>query len=74
MQLNSSIAAVVTGGASGLGGGDSAPAGRPRVQVALDLDTEREKGRPAEIGGVFCRVRCDLREEVEAGFAKTRAD
>ncbi len=74
MKLDSSIAAVVTGGASGLGAGTARALARHGVRVALfDLNEEAGEALAAEIGGVFCRVDVTSDDEVEAGFAKARA-
>ncbi len=74
MELNSSIAAVVTGGASGLGEATARALAAKGVKVAL-FDLQKDKGEKvaAEIGGVFCEVNVTNDESVEAGFAKARA-
>lgn len=74
MKLDSSIAAVVTGGASGLGEGTARALAAKGVRVALfDLNQERGEAIAAEIGGVFCKVDVTSDEDVAAGFAKARA-
>jgi NAD(P)-dependent dehydrogenase (short-subunit alcohol dehydrogenase family) len=75
MKLDSSISAVVTGGASGLGAGNGACAGR-EGREGRHLRHAEGKGRgrcQAEIGGVFCEVNVTSDESVDAGFAKARA-
>ena len=76
MKLDSSIAAVVTGGASGLGGATVRALAAHGVKVAiLDLERQREKGEALakEIGGVFCAANVTSEEEVDAAFDKARA-
>ena len=74
MELNSSIAAVVTGGASGLGEATARALAAKGVKVAL-FDLQKDKGEKvaSHIGGVFCEVNVTNDESVEAGFAKARA-
>jgi NAD(P)-dependent dehydrogenase (short-subunit alcohol dehydrogenase family) len=74
MQLDSSIAAVVTGGASGLGEATARHLARFGVRVGvLDLNTERGARVAAEIGGVHAS--CDVSDEasVDAALAHVRA-
>jgi len=73
MELGSSIAAVVTGGASGLGAATARALAARDVKVAI-FDLQKEKGEQiaAEIGGVFCEVNVTSDESVDAGFAKAR--
>ncbi|MGQ2991012.1 MAG: SDR family NAD(P)-dependent oxidoreductase [Brevundimonas sp.] len=74
MKLDSSIAAVVTGGASGLGEGTARALAATGVKVALfDMNEEKGEAIAAEIGGVFCKVDVTSDEEVAAAFAKARA-
>ena len=74
MQLNSSIAAVVTGGASGLGAATARRLAGHGVKVALfDLNPELGEALAREIGGVFCRVDVTSEDQVDAAFAKARA-
>ena len=57
MELNSNIAAVVTGGASGLGEATAPPLAAQGVKVAIfDLNAEEGEAVRQEIGGVFCNV------------------
>jgi NAD(P)-dependent dehydrogenase (short-subunit alcohol dehydrogenase family) len=74
MKLDGSIAAVVTGGASGLGEGTARALAAQGVKVALfDMNEERGEAVAAEISGVFCKVDVTSDEEVAAAFAKARA-
>src|ERR1700684_3861178 len=76
MQLDSSIAAVVTGGASGLGGATVRALAAHGVKIAiLDLERQREKGEALakEVGGVFCPANVTSEEEVDAAFVTARA-
>jgi NAD(P)-dependent dehydrogenase (short-subunit alcohol dehydrogenase family) len=74
MKLDKSIAAVVTGGASGLGAATARRLAQDGVRVALfDLNEEAGEQVAREIGGVFCKVNVTSTPEVEAGFAKARA-
>lgn len=74
MKLDGSIAAVVTGGASGLGEGTARAIAATGAKVALfDLNEERGEAIAKEIGGVFCKVDVTSDEDVAAAFAKARA-
>ncbi|WP_072379594.1 SDR family NAD(P)-dependent oxidoreductase [Novosphingobium sp. NDB2Meth1] len=74
MKLDSSISAVVTGGASGLGAATARALAAKGVKVAIfDLQKEKGEALAAEIGGVFCEVNVTSDESVDAGFAKARA-
>ncbi len=74
MKLDSSISAVVTGGASGLGAATARALAAKGVKVAIfDMQKERGEAVAAEIGGVFCEVNVTSDESVDAGFAKARA-
>jgi NAD(P)-dependent dehydrogenase (short-subunit alcohol dehydrogenase family) len=67
-------AAVVTGGASGLGAATARALAARGAKVALfDLNEEKGEALAAELGGVFCKVDVRSDEEVDAGFAKARA-
>ena len=73
MKLESTIAAVVTGGASGLGAATARALAAKGAKVAI-FDLQREKGEAvaAEIGGVFCEVNVTSDDSVDAGFARAR--
>ncbi|MDP3657008.1 MAG: SDR family oxidoreductase [Brevundimonas sp.] len=74
MKLDGSIAAVVTGGASGLGEGTARAIAATGAKVAVfDLNEERGEIVAAEIGGVFCKVDVTDDASVAAAFAKARA-
>ncbi len=73
MHLNDTIAAVVTGAASGLGEGTARALAAQGVKVALfDMNVERGEAVAKELGGVFCRVDVTSDAEVDAGFARAR--
>jgi NAD(P)-dependent dehydrogenase (short-subunit alcohol dehydrogenase family) len=74
MKLDSSVSAVVTGGASGLGAATARALAAKGVKVAIfDLQEEKGKALAAEIGGVFCEVNVTSDDSVAAGFAAARA-
>jgi NAD(P)-dependent dehydrogenase (short-subunit alcohol dehydrogenase family) len=74
MNLDSNVAAVITGGASGLGEATARALAGKGVKVAI-FDLQRVKGEAvaAEIGGIFCEVNVTTDDSVDAGFAKARA-
>jgi len=70
----SGIAAVVTGGASGLGEATARELARRGAKVAVfDRDSGKGEQVAADIGGIFCEVDVTSDEKVAAGFAKARA-
>ncbi|EIZ78625.1 short-chain dehydrogenase/reductase SDR [Novosphingobium sp. Rr 2-17] len=74
MKLDSSIAAIVTGAASGLGAATARALSEHGVKVAVfDLNASNGEALAVEIGGVFCAVDVTDEASVEAGFAKARA-
>ncbi|MBD1545288.1 SDR family NAD(P)-dependent oxidoreductase [Roseibium aggregatum] len=74
MQLNDKIAAVVTGGASGLGAATARMLASEGVKVALfDRDQTQGEAVAKEIGGLFVSVDVTDQASVEAGFAAARA-
>ena len=74
MKLDSSIAAVVTGGASGLGEATARALAAHGVKVAIfDMNEARGEEVAATIGGVFCKVNVTSDADVDAGFEKARA-
>ncbi|MFM5908198.1 MAG: SDR family oxidoreductase [Novosphingobium sp.] len=74
MKIDNSIAAIVTGGASGLGRASVEALAAAGVKVAIfDLNEEAGEALAKEVGGVFCNVNIMDEESVEAGFAKARA-
>lgn len=73
MRLSSEIAAVVTGGASGLGKATAAKLRADGVKVAIfDRNEEAGKATAAELGVTFCNVDVTSEESVDAGFAAAR--
>lgn len=74
MKLDSSVSAVVTGGASGLGAATAKLLASHGVKVAIfDLNAEKGEAMAADIGGVFCNVNVTDEASVDAGFEKARA-
>jgi len=67
------VAAVVTGGASGLGEATARELARRGARVAVfDRDAARGEQVAAEIGGVFCEVDVTSNDKVAAAFARAR--
>jgi NAD(P)-dependent dehydrogenase (short-subunit alcohol dehydrogenase family) len=67
-------AAVVTGGASGLGEATARALAAKGAKVAIfDRDVERGEKVAGEIGGVFCEVDVTSDEKVGAAFDRARA-
>ena len=67
-------AAVVTGGASGLGEATARALAAKGAKVAIfDRDIDKGEKVAAEIGGVFCEVDVTSDEKVAAAFDKARA-
>lgn len=74
MKIDSQIAAVVTGGASGLGRATAEALAATSAKVAIfDVNTEKGEEVARAIGGLFCHVDITSEESVVAGFAKARA-
>jgi NAD(P)-dependent dehydrogenase (short-subunit alcohol dehydrogenase family) len=74
MQLGRDIAAVVTGGASGLGAATASALAGVGVKVGiLDLDQVRGEELAARIGGVFARCDVTSEESVDRALASVRA-
>ncbi len=73
MELNSSISAVVTGGASGLGLATTKALIAHGVKVAMfDLNPERGEAAVKETGALYCNVNVTSDQSVEDGFKKAR--
>ena len=73
MQINSSVTAVVTGGASGLGKATVLALAAAGAKVAIfDMNDEQGEAVAREAGGVFCRVDVTSEAAVDTGFAKAR--
>lgn len=74
MNLDNTVAAVVTGAASGLGAATARALAARGVKVAIfDLNAEAGQALAGEIGGVFCEVNVTDDASVDAGFEKARA-
>ena len=74
MKLAPTIAAVVTGGASGLGAATVRRLAASGVKVAMfDFNAELGEQAAQEVGGVFCKVDVTSEDQVEAAFAKARS-
>ncbi|MDX5330359.1 MAG: SDR family NAD(P)-dependent oxidoreductase [Pseudomonadota bacterium] len=74
MKLDSSISAVVTGGASGLGEATVRALAAHGVKVAIfDMNADKGEAVAKDVGGVFCKVDVTDDEAVTAGFEKARA-
>jgi NAD(P)-dependent dehydrogenase (short-subunit alcohol dehydrogenase family) len=74
MKLDSSLSAVVTGGASGLGAATARQLAAHGVKVAIfDLNADLGEALAKEIGGVYCAVNVTSSADVDAAFAKARA-
>lgn len=74
MKIIPGTAAVVTGGASGLGEATARRLAAEGAKVAIfDMNAERGPKVAAEIGGLFCQVDVTSDRSVAEGFAKARA-
>lgn len=74
MKLDTSVSAIVTGGASGLGAATSRALAASGAKVAIfDLQADKGQTLADEIGGAFCQVDVTDESSVDAGFAKARA-
>ncbi|MGI8840875.1 MAG: SDR family NAD(P)-dependent oxidoreductase, partial [Caulobacteraceae bacterium] len=74
MKLDSSIAAVVTGGAAGLGEATARALAGHGVKVAIfDMNDARGEAVAKEVGGVFCQCNVTSDTDADAAFAKARA-
>ncbi|AKH42454.1 NAD(P)-dependent dehydrogenase (short-subunit alcohol dehydrogenase family) [Altererythrobacter atlanticus] len=73
MKVDASVAAIVTGGASGLGEASARALAAKGAKVALfDLNEERGAQVAAEIGGIMCKVDVSDEASVDAAFARAR--
>lgn len=73
VKLDGSLAAIVTGGASGMGEASARALAAKGVKVALfDLNLERARQVASEIGGIAVAVDVSDDDSVEAGFAAAR--
>lgn len=74
MNLDASVSAVITGGASGLGEATARALAAVGVKVAIfDLNEEKGSALVREIGGTFCKVNVTSDIEVDVGFERARA-
>ncbi|MEO0547169.1 MAG: SDR family NAD(P)-dependent oxidoreductase [Pseudomonadota bacterium] len=74
MKLNSEHAAIITGGASGLGEATARKLASRGVKVCVfDLNEERGQSVAKDIGGVFAKVDVSDTDSVAAGFETARA-
>ena len=74
MKLDNSVAAVVTGGGSGLGEATARALAAQGVKVAIfDMNEATGEAVAKDIGGVFCKVNVTSDADVDAGFDKARA-
>jgi len=73
MQLNDTVTAIITGGASGLGAATARKMAGMGVKVGIfDMNEEKGEAIASELGGVFANVNVTSDEQVDAGFAKVR--
>ena len=74
MKLDSSVSAIVTGGASGLGGATVKALRAHGVKVAIfDMTEKVGTAYAAETGSLYCNVNVTDDASVDAGFEKARA-
>ena len=74
MKFDSTTAAVVTGGASGLGRATAEALAAAGVKVAIfDINEALGEEVAASIGGLFCKVDITDEQSVLDGYAKARA-
>lgn len=73
MKLDSTLSAIVTGGASGLGAATARMLAAEGVKVTLfDRNADQGEAVASDIGGVFAEVDVTDQASVEAGFEKAR--
>jgi NAD(P)-dependent dehydrogenase (short-subunit alcohol dehydrogenase family) len=74
MKLDSSVSAIVTGGASGLGEATVRALRTQGVKVAIfDFNDKTGEATAAATGAVFCKVNVTDEASVDAGFVNARA-
>lgn len=74
MKIDSSVSAVVTGGASGLGAATARRLSSVGIKVALfDVNEAAGEALARELHGVFCNVDVTDDGQVDAGFLRARA-
>ncbi|HVY85886.1 MAG TPA: SDR family oxidoreductase [Caulobacterales bacterium] len=75
MNLDNTIAAIVSGGASGLGAATARALATQGVKVGVfDIDADNGERLAREIGGCFAQVDVSDEAAVKAGFKTIRAD
>jgi len=73
MRLDASVAAVVTGGASGLGAATARRLAARGVKVAIfDMNVALGEVLAKELSGVFCQADVTSEAQVDAAFARAR--
>ena len=73
MKLDSSVTAIITGGASGLGAATGRALASRGVKIGIfDMNEEKGEAMAKELGGVFANVNVTSDEQVDAGFEKVR--
>ena len=74
MEINQTVSAIVTGGASGLGAATARNLAKNGAKIAIfDMNDEQGQQIADEIGGVFCKVDVSDEASVEAGLSAARA-
>ncbi|HTP77440.1 MAG TPA: SDR family oxidoreductase [Rhizomicrobium sp.] len=74
MKIDNTIAAVVTGGASGLGRASAIALAAAGAKVAIfDVNAAAGEKVAAEVGGLFCKVDITSEESAVAGFERARS-
>lgn len=70
----SGTSAIVTGGASGLGGATAAALSKEGVKVAIwDLQEDKGEAHAQEIGGIFCKTNVTDEASIKASLEKSIA-
>ena len=74
MKLDKSMAAIVTGGASGLGAATARMLAAEGAKVAIfDMNAERGEAVARETGGIFCHADVTDEASIDAALEKARA-
>jgi NAD(P)-dependent dehydrogenase (short-subunit alcohol dehydrogenase family) len=74
MKIDQTTAAIVTGGASGLGRASAEALGAAGIKVAIfDVNETGGQAVADAVGGLFCKVDITSEQNVIDGFAKARA-